>query len=175
MWDEQISSLRCLGAGCALDLLVRHLRPLGNCTWRRIAFYRVFLTEIALAVAYAFQRRRIAFQARVLWLDMASGVFLGANLALFNSAVLRTSVANVSLLCNNTSVFVGVLSWVLMRRRPRRDYWVGLGLATFRSVLIIRIDSVRHITLGTADLMSLRSLSVAISIPGGKRHLSLCV
>lgn len=101
------------------------------------------------------QRRRIRVERRSFWLAAISGIFLGADLALFNTAVLLSPVTNVTLLCNNTPVFVGLLSWILVGRRPGRAYWVGLTFATAGSIMVIGFDLVRHVTFGAADLMSL--------------------
>lgn len=119
------------------------------------AFYRVLIAEVALVAFLALRRRPVTFQRRGLWLGAMGGVFLGVDLALYNAAVLLSPVNNVTLLCNNTPVFVGLLSWIFLRRRPLRSYWVGLVFAGIGSILIVGPDLVRHVTLGAVDLMSL--------------------
>ena len=51
---------------------------------------------------------------------VAGGVFFALDLALWNTAVMRTQAAVASILGNNTPIFVGIMSWLVLRRRPRR-------------------------------------------------------
>ena len=57
------------------------------------------------------------------------GVFFALDIALWNTSVMWTGAAVASLLGNNTPVFVGILSWLVFRRRPRASFWVGLSLS----------------------------------------------
>lgn len=119
------------------------------------AFYRVAISELALVAIFVLQQRKFVFEVRSMWLAVVGGVFLGADLGLYNAAVLLSPITNVTLLCNNTPVFVGVLSWIMFRQRPNSSFWVGLIFATAGSILIIGLDLVRHVSLGAVDLMSL--------------------
>jgi drug/metabolite transporter (DMT)-like permease len=60
---------------------------------------------------------------------LAGGALFACDLALYNSAVLRTTAANATLLGNNAPLFVGLGTWLLFKRRPARAFWIGLGLA----------------------------------------------
>src|SRR4029450_7295169 len=60
---------------------------------------------------------------------LAGGAFFGCDLALYNTAVLRTTAANATLFGNNARIFVGLGTWLVFRRRPRRAFWIGLGLS----------------------------------------------
>jgi drug/metabolite transporter (DMT)-like permease len=56
-------------------------------------------------------------------------VFFALDIALWNTSVMHTGAAVASILGNNTPVFVGILTWLVLRRRPRASFWVGLSLA----------------------------------------------
>ena len=128
---------------------------IGGVTWSAIfvrwaetpgavsAFYRVSIAAAVLipwrlavtppprdSVSVSDRRRaqRIAF---------ASGVFFALDLALWNTAVMRTHAAVASLLGNLTPVFVALLSWMILARRPSRAFWVGLSLSLIGCVLIV--------------------------------------
>ena len=68
---------------------------------------------------------------------VAGGVFFALDLALWNTAVMKTQAAVASILGNNTPIVVGILSWIVFRRRPRASFWIGLGLALAGCVLIM--------------------------------------
>jgi drug/metabolite transporter (DMT)-like permease len=71
------------------------------------------------------------------WIAVAGGVFFALDLAMWNTAVLKTQAAVASILGNNTPIFVGILSWVVLRRRPRRSFWIGLALSLGGCLLIM--------------------------------------
>jgi len=57
------------------------------------------------------------------------GVFFGLDLAFWNTSVMYTGAAVASILGNNTPVFVAILSWLLLRKRPKLAFWIGLSLS----------------------------------------------
>lgn len=80
---------------------------------------------------------------------VAGGVFFALDLALWNTAVMKTQAAVASLLGNLTPVFVGLLSWMFLGRRPRRAFWAGLGLSLIGCVLIVSVHVDPAIGAGT--------------------------
>ncbi|MEX2271575.1 MAG: EamA family transporter [Vicinamibacterales bacterium] len=74
---------------------------------------------------------------RAFWLAVAAGVFFALDLALFNTAVMRSSAATTSLLAGGAPVFVGLGSWLLLRKAPRRLFWAGLAASLTGSALMI--------------------------------------
>ena len=129
------------------------------------AFYRVFLAALIfwpyLLIA---QRQSLRISQRSLWLAALGGLFFAGDLAAYNTAVLRTSAANAVLLGNNSPIVVGLFSWLLWKKAPRRVFWIGLAVAMSGSVLIITMDVLRHKTLsatatvsyfGTGDILAL--------------------
>jgi len=111
------------------------------------AFYRVLiagavlipwsLTRAAFAKASAPKR---PLSSRAAWLAVAGGVFFALDLALWNTAVLRTRAAVASTLGNNTPFFVGIMTWLVLRRPPRASFWIGLALALAGCLLIMSAD-----------------------------------
>lgn len=88
-------------------------------------------------------------------LGALAGAFFAFDLALFNTAVLRTSAANATLLGNNAPVIVGLGSWFVFRKRPRAIFWAGLALALVGSSFIVGHDALSHATLGAGDAMAM--------------------
>jgi drug/metabolite transporter (DMT)-like permease len=67
----------------------------------------------------------------------AGGVFFALDIALWNTSVMHTGAAIASILGNNTPVFVGLLSWLVLRARPRAAFWLGLSLSVAGCLLIM--------------------------------------
>lgn len=101
------------------------------------AFYRVFIAALVLVpwrtIAWATARRdppaRARLRPRPLALGLLAGVFFGLDLALYNTAVMRTTATTATLFGNNAPIFVGIGSWLIFARRPARRFWLGLALA----------------------------------------------
>jgi drug/metabolite transporter (DMT)-like permease len=63
------------------------------------------------------------------WIAILGGVFFALDIALWNTSVMHTGAAVASILGNNTPVFVGILSWLVLHKRPRATFWIGLSLS----------------------------------------------
>jgi drug/metabolite transporter (DMT)-like permease len=119
------------------------------------AFYRVLIPAVLLLPTAFFDRDAPRINSRTLAIITAGGFFFAMDLALYNTAILRTSAANATLLGNNTPIFVGLLTWLVFRRRPAPAFWIGLVLALAGAFTIVWADLVRHVKLGSGDFMSL--------------------
>jgi drug/metabolite transporter (DMT)-like permease len=82
-------------------------------------------------------------------------LFFALDLALYNTSILKTSAANATLLGNNTPIAVGLLSWIVFRKRPTSAFWFGLLLAVSGSLVILWADLGKLTRLGVGDLMAL--------------------
>lgn len=105
------------------------------------AFYRVLIAG-AVLIPWRVARgaTRTAPNRAAIWTAVAGGVFFALDLALWNTAVMRTQAAVASILGNNTPIFVGLMSWLVLRRRPRRSFWIGLALAMAGAIAIMSAD-----------------------------------
>jgi drug/metabolite transporter (DMT)-like permease len=86
---------------------------------------------------------------RARWIALAGGVFFALDLALWNTAVMQTQAAIASLLGNLTPVFVGLLSWIVLARRPRRSFWIGVVLSLIGCVLLVSAHLDATVAAGT--------------------------
>ncbi len=119
------------------------------------AFYRMLIPAVVLLPTFATDRRRERIDGRTWLIIGLGGLFFALDLALYNTAILRTSAANATLLGNNTPIVVGLLTWIVFRRRPQPAFWLGLVLAIGGSVVILWGDLARHAQFGVGDIMAL--------------------
>jgi drug/metabolite transporter (DMT)-like permease len=130
------------------------LLAVGGITWSAIfvrwagtpgpvsAFYRVLIAAAVLipwrlAVSPKPRAASARDRRRARMIAVAGGVFFALDLALWNTAVMKTQAAVASLLGNLTPVFVGLLSWIVLARRPPRPFWVGVLLSLIGCALIV--------------------------------------
>jgi drug/metabolite transporter (DMT)-like permease len=119
------------------------------------AFYRMLIPAVVLLPTFATNRKRERLTGRTWLIIGLGGLFFALDLALYNTAILRTSAANATLLGNNTPIVVGLLTWMVVRRRPQLSFWLGLVLAIGGSVVILWSDLARHAAFGVGDMMAL--------------------
>lgn len=119
------------------------------------AFYRMLIPAVVLLPTVFFDRDGTRLSGRMLWIIALGGLFFALDLALYNTSILKTSAANATLLGNNSPIVVGLLSWLLFRKKPRSAFWLGLLLAIGGSLVILWADLGRHIAFGLGDLMAL--------------------
>ena len=108
-------------------------------------FYRVSIAAAVLvpwwlvSTARSAERRRKLAGAdrRSLLLALAGGAFFACDIALYNTAVLRTTATTATLLGNNAPIFVGLGTWMLFGRRPGRTFWMGLALALTGAAIVM--------------------------------------
>jgi len=108
------------------------------------AFYRVLVAGAVLIPlrlargekgdSHPFSRKKGTASA----IAVLGGVFFALDIALWNTAVMYTGAAVASILGNNTPVFVGFLSWIVFRKRPRSAFWLGLLLSLAGCLVIVR-------------------------------------
>jgi drug/metabolite transporter (DMT)-like permease len=119
------------------------------------AFYRMLIPALVLLPTFVFDREGMRLDGRMFGIIALGGVFFALDLALYNTAILKTSAANATLLGNNSPIVVGLLSWLISRRRPQRAFWFGLLLALGGSFVILWVDLGKHTRFGVGDLMAL--------------------
>jgi drug/metabolite transporter (DMT)-like permease len=83
------------------------------------------------------RRRLVTTRPAAVALALGGGIFFGLDLALYNTAVMRTSATMATLFGNNSPIFVGIGTWLVFRRRPRRPFWIGLALATAGAAIVM--------------------------------------
>jgi drug/metabolite transporter (DMT)-like permease len=121
------------------------------------AFYRALIAGVVLIPYRLARGSRRPVSSHAAALAVAGGVFFALDLALWNTALMRTQAAVASVLGNNTPFFVGMMSWLILRRRPRASFWIGLALALAGCLLIISSDLRRGSPGGelSGDLLAL--------------------
>jgi drug/metabolite transporter (DMT)-like permease len=122
------------------------------------AFYRLLIPALVLTPTLFFGKgsmsRSAPIHGKTLAIIAGGGIFFALDLAFFNTAILRTSAANATLLGNSTPIAVGLLTWLIFGRRPNTAFWAGLLLAIAGAVVIFWGDFARHTQLGAGDLMA---------------------
>lgn len=101
------------------------------------AFWRfAFSLPVLIALAHHETRGGLApARSAVAPLGLAA-LFFGLDLAFWHAGIVRTTVANATLLANLTPVIVAVLAWLMFRERPTRRWLAGAVVALAGAALL---------------------------------------
>jgi drug/metabolite transporter (DMT)-like permease len=119
------------------------------------AFYRLLIPAVVLLPTWLLPGRWQKLSLRSYAIIAIGGFFFALDLAFYNTSILATNAANATLLGNNTPIVVGLLTWLVFRRRPQSSFWIGLALAVAGSLVIMGADLAKHAKFGLGDVMAL--------------------
>ena len=119
------------------------------------ALYRLLIPAIVLLPTFFLPGRRQKLSMRSYAIIAIGGFFFALDLAFYNTSILKTNAANATLLGNNTPIAVGLLTWLVFRRKPSLSFWIGLALAVVGSLVIVSADLAKHVKFGLGDIMAL--------------------
>jgi drug/metabolite transporter (DMT)-like permease len=115
----------------------------------------LLIPAIVLLPTFLWPGRRQKLSIRSYAIIAIGGFFFALDLAFYNTSILKTNAANATLLGNNTPIVVGLLTWLVFRRKPNLSFWIGLALAVMGSLLIVSADLAKHVKFGLGDIMAL--------------------
>jgi drug/metabolite transporter (DMT)-like permease len=115
------------------------------------AFYRVVLAA-GVMWCVLLVRGRLRMERRVVVLAGMAGVCFAGDLGCYNVAVLHTSAGSATFLGNNAPLLVGLMTWMMTKRRPEARFWVALAVGVAGAGLIVSVDG--HSLRSGADLLA---------------------
>ena len=119
------------------------------------AFYRLLIPAIVLLPTWLLRGQQAKLSARSYAIIALGALFFALDLAFYNTSILQTNAANATLLGNNTPIVVGLLSWLIFKKRPALSFWMGLALAVCGALVIVGSDLSRHAQFGLGDALAL--------------------
>ena len=121
------------------------------------AFYRLLIASIAIWIVRGIKRRNYtaAPSRKTLLLAILAGLFFAGDVGLYNMAVLHTTAGGATFLGNNAPLVVGLLTWLVTRRRPAGRFWAALLLESAGAWMIIFVDRSHASMRSYGDLLAL--------------------
>jgi drug/metabolite transporter (DMT)-like permease len=104
------------------------------------AFWRLALAVLPIALLARFVGEPPApgaINRRTLALAALAGVFFAADLALWHYGILRTTLANASLLSNAASFLLPLWGFVVLGHKPGRKALIAIGCALAGTLLLV--------------------------------------
>ena len=105
-----------------------------------VAFYRMLFAGLMLTLPVVLGSKKKKTPSKdpkqVKWVVLG-GLTLAVNLALWSSALNFTSASAVTLLDNLAPVWIGLFTWLVLRKKQQPLYWMGMGMALIGSILLV--------------------------------------
>jgi drug/metabolite transporter (DMT)-like permease len=143
------------------------------------AFWRIAIALAVLAPVRFLRRPAppVAGRERGVASTLAfAGIFFAADLSLWHWALLRTSVANATVLSNLAPVFVAFAGWLLFRGRVSGVLLIGLAVAMPGAMLLVRGNAMLSPTSlagdGLAVLSAVSYAGYLLTVKHGRRRVS---
>tara|TARA_X000000368_G_scaffold365384_1_gene311592 strand:- start:2587 stop:3462 length:876 start_codon:yes stop_codon:yes gene_type:complete len=107
------------------------------------AFYRAFLALPFLYLWIYFSREAINWNLdrRTIYIFLVSGIFFGADMAVWNWSIQFTSVAHATLLANTAPIFVTLIAFTFLKQKISKSFFFFLLLAMSGVYLVISSGS----------------------------------
>jgi drug/metabolite transporter (DMT)-like permease len=128
------------------------------------AFYRIFIGWLCLA-PYCIAKGKLKIKRRDLIIALIGGVVFGLDIAVWHLSLIQISATISTLVANLAPVWVGLLSFLLLKKRSGILFWIGTLIAICGMVILVGYQNVAALQLNSGILLAvLASLFYAIYI-----------
>jgi drug/metabolite transporter (DMT)-like permease len=127
-------------------------------------FYRIFIAWLLLA-PYCIYKKQLKISGKDLIIALIGGVVFGADIAIWNLSLVKISATISTLVANLAPVWVGLLSFLILRKRSGVLFWVGTWVAILGMVILVGYQHILHLQFNIGLVYALiASLFYAIYI-----------
>ena len=127
-------------------------------------FYRIFLAWLILA-PYCIIKGKLKISRNDLWIALLGGVVFGADIAIWNLSLMKISATISTLIANLAPLWVGLLSFLILRKRSGASFWIGTWIAILGMIILVGYTNILHLQFNIGLIYALiASLFYAIYI-----------
>ena len=127
-------------------------------------FYRIFIAWVFLA-PYCIFKGKLKISRNDLWIAILGGVVFGADIAVWNLSLMKISATISTLIANLAPVWVGLLSYLILRKKSGALFWIGTWIAILGMAILVGYQHILHLEFNIGLVYALiASLFYAIYI-----------
>jgi drug/metabolite transporter (DMT)-like permease len=119
-----------------------------------LAFYRVFFAWICL-VPYCIIKNKLKIERKQLVTALLAGIVFASDIAVWNISLLKISATVSTLLANLAPVWVGLLSFLILRKRSGLMFWIGTFVAVAGMVVLVGYNHILHLEFNIGIVLAL--------------------
>src|ERR1700733_12371745 len=117
-------------------------------------FYRIFIAWIFLA-PYCIYKKQLKIDRKDLLIAILGGVVFGADIAVWNISLLKISATVSTLLANLAPLWVGLMSFLLFKKRSGALFWIGTIVSIFGMVILVGYQNILALKFNAGILLAL--------------------
>ncbi|MET3503554.1 drug/metabolite transporter (DMT)-like permease [Mucilaginibacter rubeus] len=118
------------------------------------AFYRVFIAWVCL-VPFCVFRQKLKIDKKQLLISIAAGMVFALDIAVWNISLLKISATVSTLIANLAPVWVGLMSFLFLRKGSGRLFWIGTLIAIAGMVVLVGYEHILHMELNAGILLAI--------------------
>jgi drug/metabolite transporter (DMT)-like permease len=127
-------------------------------------FYRIFIAWLFLA-PYCIYKNQLKIERKDLLIAILGGVVFGADIAVWNISLIKISATISTLIANLAPVWVGLLSFLILRKKSGLLFWIGTWIAILGMIVLVGYTNILHLQFNIGLVYALiASLFYAIYI-----------
>lgn len=123
------------------------ISPIGS------AFYRIFIAWLCI-LPYCIVKKKLRIDKKQLITAVLAGVVFASDVAVWNISLLKISATVSTLIANLAPVWVGLMSFVLFRKRSGILFWTGTLVAIAGMVILVGYQHILHLDLNAGILLA---------------------
>jgi len=125
-----------------------------------LAGFRCLIASIILSPLYFRDRRlhRSTYHFKHLWASLLPGIFMGLHFISWNFGVVRTAIANATLLVTMAPITMPFFAWIIFRQKLNRAEWAATAFSVMGLVILVISDLQLQAKNVAGDLLSVLSL-----------------
>ncbi|MDB5032574.1 DMT family transporter [Mucilaginibacter sp.] len=120
------------------------------------AFYRIFFAWIFL-LPYCLYKKNLKMERKNIVLALIGGVVFASDIAVWNLSLKLISATVSTLLSNLAPVWVGLLSYLLFKKKSGSLFWIGTAIAVTGMVILIGISNLLHLQFNIGIVLAVAS------------------
>ena len=118
------------------------------------AFYRIAFAWLALT-PYCLLKGHLRIGRRDLLAALLAGIIFASDIAIWNLSLMKMSTTISTLVANLAPVWVGLISFFILRRRSGVFFWAGTFVAVTGMVILIGYRHLIHMQVNTGLVYAL--------------------
>ena len=127
-------------------------------------FYRIFIAWLCL-VPYCIIKNQLKIGRRELMIALIGGVVFALDIAVWNLSLIKISATVSTLIANLAPVWVGLISYLVFKKKSGKLFWIGTCVAILGMVILVGIQNLMSLQFNIGiPLALLASLFYAIYI-----------
>ncbi|MDB4922727.1 DMT family transporter [Mucilaginibacter sp.] len=127
-------------------------------------FYRIFIAWLCL-LPYCIIKGYLKISRKDLIIALIGGVVFGVDIAVWNLSLVKISATVSTLIANLAPVWVGLISYLVFKRKSGKMFWIGTWVAIFGMVILVGYQNILSLQFNIGiPLALLASLFYAIYI-----------